>query len=35
VLRRRMLYTNPALQSLEAKLKADWPTQIVFVPNKS
>ena len=33
--RRHTLYTNLALQSLEAKLKMDWPTEIAFVQNKS
>ena len=31
--RRHTLYTNLALQRLEAKLKVDWPKQIVFVQN--
>ena len=32
---RHTLYTNLVLQSSEAKLKVDWPKQIVFVQNKS
>ena len=32
---RHTLNTNLALQRLEAKLKLNWPTQIVFVQNKT
>ena len=34
-MRRHMLYTNLALPNSEAKLKVDWPKQIVFEQNKS
>lgn len=29
------LYTDAALHSLEAKSKVGWPTEVVFVQNKS
>ncbi len=32
---RHTLNTNLALQRLEAKLKVNWPTQTVFVQNKT
>jgi len=35
VARRHTLNSNLALQRLEAKLKLNWPTQIVFVQNKT